>query len=174
MMTGSSRSNSSTEPVPVGRIGPPHGLDGTVYVRPDTDDPTRFAPGRELLVAGRRMRVERSRRRSERLFVKFSEVDDRTSAERLRGAEVSIEERHRRELDAGEFWPDELEGLEVRSAAGATMGRVKEVVWSTVQNRLVVETGNSGLREVPFVDELVPVVDTEEGYLVLADIPGLL
>lgn len=172
-MTGSSRSNSSTERVPVGRIGPPHGLDGTVYVRPDTDDPARFASGARLLVDGRPMRVERTRRTPDRLFVKFFEISDRTSAEKLRGREVFIEERQRRELEKEEYWPDDLEGLEARTASGEPVGRVKAVIWATVQNRLVIETG-SGLREVPFVDELVPVVNLEEGYLTLADLPGLL
>ena len=172
-MTGSSRSNSSTEQVPVGRIGPPHGLDGTVYVRPDTDDPTRFAPGARLLVDGRRMRVERTRRTPDRLFVKFSEISDRTSAEKLRGREVFIEEGQRRELETEEYWPDDLEGLEARTVSGEPVGRVRTVIWATAQNRLVIETG-AGLREIPFVDELVPAVNLEEGYLTLADLPGLL
>jgi len=159
--------------VPVGTIGPPHGLDGTVYVRPDTDDPARFAPGAGLLVGGRHMRVERTRRTSDRLFVKFAEVTDRTSAEKLRGVEVFIEERQRRDLASEEFWPDELEGLEVRNPEGAAVGRVKGVIWATAQNRLAIEA-ETGVREVPFVDELVPEVNLEEGYIILAGVPGLI
>ncbi len=173
MMTGSSRSSSSTEQVPVGRIGPPHGLDGTVYVWPDTDDPSRFAPGARLLVEGRQMRVERTRRNPDRLFVKFAQVSDRSSAEKLRGREIFIEDRQRRPLDSEEFWPDQLEGLEVRTLSGELLGRVTGVTWATVQDRLVIET-ETGLREVPFVDELVPEVNLPEGYLTLADLPGLL
>lgn len=172
-MTGSLRSNSSTDPVPVGTVGPPHGLDGTVYVWPDTDDPTRFAPGTGLLVGGIRMRVEKTRRSSERLFVKFAEVSNRTSAEKLRGMVVSIEERRRRDLGSDEFWPDELEGLEVRNPKGAPVGRVKGVIWAAAQNRIAIETP-AGVREAPFVDELVPEVNLEEGYLILMDIPGLI
>lgn len=157
----------------MGRIGPPHGLDGAVYVWADTDDPARFAPGARLLVAGKQMRVERIRRCPDRLFVKFAEVSTRVAAERLRGLQVCIEERQRRDLGSTEFWPDQLEGLEVRTPSGESVGRVKGVVWADVQDRLLIET-KGGLREVPFVDELVPLVNADEGYLTLVDIPGLL
>lgn len=173
-MTGLSRSNSSTDRVVVGRVGRPHGLDGAVYVWPDTDDPHRFEPGARVMVAGRgALEVERTRTHLERLLVKFVEVSDRTSAEKLRGAELSIDERHRRPLDSEEFWPDELEGLEVRTATGKMVGKVRGVEWSEAQSRLVIETP-SGLREVPFVDELVPSVNLPDGYLTLVDLPGLL
>ncbi|MDE0120121.1 MAG: ribosome maturation factor RimM [bacterium] len=169
-----SRSNSSTDGVVVGRVGRPHGLDGAVYVWPDTDDPHRFEPGARVMVAGRgALQVERTRTHLERLLVKFVEVSDRTSAEKLRGAELYIEERQRRPLDSEEFWPDELEGLEVRTARGKVVGRVRGVEWSEAQSRLVIETP-SGLREVPFVDELVPSVNLPDGYLILVDLPGLL
>ena len=174
MMTGSSRSNSSTEVVLVGLIGRPHGLNGTVYVWPDTDDPHRFVPGSRVLVGGRgEMEVENTRAHLKRLLVKFVEVSDRVSAEKLRGAEVYIEERQRRTLETEEFWPDELEGLEVRTPSGALIGRVRGVELSDAQDRLVIET-EAGLAEVPFVDELVPSVNLEGGYLTLADLPGLL
>ena len=172
-MTGSLRSNSSIEYVPVGRIGPPHGLDGTVYVQPDTDDPHRFAPGSRLIVAGRQMSVQKTRPHPDRLLVKFAGISDRVSAQKLRGLEVFIEEHQRRTLDSQEFWPDQLEGLEARTPSGEVVGRVTEVECAAVQHRLVIET-ESGLRQVPFVDELVPSVNLEEGYLTLADIPGLL
>ncbi len=174
MMTGLSRSNSSTEAVLVGRIGRPHGLNGTVYVWPDTDDPHRFVPGSRVLVEGRgEMEVENAHTHLERLLVTFAEVSDRVSAEKLRGAEVYIEERRRRALKTEEFWPDELEGLAVRTQSGALVGLVRGVEWAGVQDRLVIET-EAGLREVPFVDELVPSVNLEEGYLTLVDLPGLL
>lgn len=172
-MTGSLRSNSSTDRVPVGRIGPPHGLDGAVYVRPDTDDPSRFAPGSSLQAGDREMRVERTRRSPDRLFVKFVGICDRTAAEQLRGLRLYIDDGQRRELGSGEYWPDQLEGLEVRTPSGESVGRVRGVIWADVQDRLVIET-SAGLREVPFVDDLVPSVQVEEGYLVLADLPGML
>ncbi|MDE0232746.1 MAG: ribosome maturation factor RimM [bacterium] len=173
-MTGLSRSSSSTDRVVVGRVGRPHGLDGTVYVWPDTDDPRRFESGARVLASGRgALEVEGTRVHLERLLVKFAEVSDRAAAERLRGADLYVEERQRRPLGPEEFWPDELEGLEVRSPTGRTVGRVRRVESSDAQSRLVIET-ESGLREVPFVDELVPTVDLVQGYLTLADLPGLL
>jgi 16S rRNA processing protein RimM len=124
-------------------------------------------------MGARTLRVERTRRTPDRLFVKFAEISDRPSAERLRGRMLYIEEHQRRELGSEEFWPDHLEGLDVRIPSGESVGKVKGVVWAAAQDRLVIET-SEGLREVPFVDELVPSVNVGKGYLVLADVPGLL
>lgn len=155
-------------------MGRPHGLDGFLYVWPDTDDPRRFESGARVVAAGGgALEVERTRIHLERLLVKFVEVSDRRSAEELRGVELYIEERQRRPLGSEEFWPDQLEGLEVRTPAGQMVGRVRGVEWSDAQSRLVIET-RSGLREVPFVDELVPSVNLPGGYLTLVDLPGLL
>ena len=149
-------------------------MNGALYVWPDTDDPHRFEPGARVMVAGRRqLEVEGTRIHLERLLVKFVGVSDRASAEKLRGAELFIEERQRRPLGAEEFWPDELEGLEARTPTGQLVGRVRGVEWSEAQSRLLIQT-EAGLREVPFVDELVPSVNLAEGYLTLADLPGLL
>jgi len=119
------------------------------------------------------MWVEMIRRTPDRLFIKFRGVSDRMSAEKLRGARLYIEEGQRRELGSEEYWPDQLEGLEARSPSGELVGRVKRVMWAEAQNRLVIET-KAGLREVPFVEELVPAVRPEEGYLTVIDLPGLL
>ena len=119
------------------------------------------------------MSVQKTRPHPDRLLVKFAGISDRVSAQKLRGLEVFIEEHQRRTLDSQEFWPDQLEGLEARTPSGEVVGRVTEVEYAAVQHRLVIET-ESGLRQVPFVDELVPSVNVEEGYLILADIPGLL
>lgn len=172
-MTGSSRSSSSTDLVTVGRVGPAHGLDGAVYVRPDSDDPARFSPGSRLFVGGSEMEVERIRRRPERLLVKFAGISDRPGAERLRGLDVQIRESQRRRLGADEFWPDQLAGLDVRDPSGSLLGRVTGVVWAGAQHRLVIRT-DAGVREVPFVRELVPSVNPEDGYLTVMPIPGLL
>lgn len=98
--------------------------------------------------------------------VAFEEVIDRDGAERLRGKDVLVAER--RQLGEREYWPDDLVGLEVRPGGG----RVVAVVHGTAQDRLVIEREDSRF-EVPFVDELVPVVDIDAGYVEIVEIEGL-
>lgn len=103
----------------------------------------------------------------------FEEVDGRDEAEALRGRELSIPLEERRGLEEDEFWPSDLEGLQVRTAS-ETIGVVVDVVLGEAQDRLVVELAHGGRVEIPFVDELVSEVDPAAGFLVIRPIEGLL
>lgn len=178
--------------VVVGRVGRAHGLAGEVGVEVRTDDPdTRFAPHRELFTvdpAGGPPRpgspvpavlhVRAARWHSGRLLVRFAEVMDRTAAEALGGrlleAEVDVTAAG---TDPEEYHDLALIGLVVRDGAGARVGVVAAVSHLPAQDLLVVEVADteapSGTREllVPFVAEIVPVVDLAGGFLVV-DLPA--
>lgn len=98
--------------------------------------------------------------------VAFDGVTDRESAEALRGSEVFVSEP--RELGEGEFWPSDLVGLQVRPNGGRVVG----VEHGASQDRLVIDRDGHRF-EVPFVDELVPVVDLNEGFVEIDEIEGL-
>jgi 16S rRNA processing protein RimM len=168
---------SPTEPPPerviVGTVGKPHGLGGTVVVHPDSDYPERFAPGSRLLTGdGTQLTVRSSHSTEKILLVEFAEVADRNDAESLRGTVLTIDAADRRPLRLGEYWPDDLVGLTVRDAHGKALGTVVDVDDSTVQHRLQIRT-HFGMVEVPLVDDLVPVVEMADGYLIVAPIAGL-
>lgn len=103
--------------------------------------------------------------------VAFETLEDRVAVETVRSAEVTVAER--RELDPGEYWPEDLIGLSVISDDGSKVGVVSEVLFGSAQDRLLVDTSH-GRFEVPFVDALVPIVDLESGYVQVGDLPGLL
>src|SRR5207245_9813828 len=82
------------ESLVVGRILRPHGLRGELSVEVRTDDPAeRFAAGSVFATdppeAGP-LTVEASRWHSGRLLVSFAGIEDRTDAESLRGAWLTI------------------------------------------------------------------------------------
>ncbi|MGH8875239.1 MAG: ribosome maturation factor RimM [Acidimicrobiia bacterium] len=159
----------------VGRVGRPHGVRGLVLVVPDSDQPGRFAHGARFHAPGGRELVVREvqiHRGSP--LVAFEGVENRESAELLRGLELTIDPAERRPLARDEFWPDELIGLEVRLAGGDRLGMVRGVEAAANQDRLVVETADGALHLVPFVAELVPEVRMEDGYLVIRPPEGLL
>jgi 16S rRNA processing protein RimM len=157
----------------VGTIGKPHGLDGTVVVVLDSDHPGRFSRGSQFLTeAGRTLTVQSSRASGAILLVRFVEVAGRDDAEQLRGFELTIDESNRRSLESGEFWPEQLVGLDVRDPDGRTLGQVERVDDSSAQHRLLVRTP-AGVVMVPFVSDLVPKVEIGAGYLVVVPIAGL-
>lgn len=161
--------------VTVGRVGRAHGIRGDVAVDVRTDEPERRFARNAVLVAGdRELTVSGTRWHSGRLLVSFNEVPDRTAAEGLRGtlleADVDPDELP---TDDEEFYDRQLVGLEVRSAEDV-LGQVASVIHHDEQDTLVLATSDGGEILVPFVAEIVPVVDLEAGFILVADLPGLI
>ena len=167
-------SSSSTDPerFVIGRLGRPHGLDGFLGIYVDEEDTVSLQPGSTVYLEDR-PHVVRAVRRADRGFqVAFEGVGSREAAEEIRGSVVSIDER--RPLGEGEFWPEDLIGLSVFDETGAPVGFVDRVVFGPGQDRLVIATNDGARFEVPFVDELVPVVDIDARRVEIVSIPGLI
>lgn len=167
-----------SEPVEVvvARIGRPHGLRGEVTVRLITDEPDRrFAHGARLRVAGSgdALTVDSWRRVSGSVLLSFSEIGDRTAAEKLQGKQLSARvDADERPSSAEEYYDRQLRGLEVRDPRGRAIGRVTDVLHLPAQDLLSVDVDGTE-RLVPFVQALVPEVDLEAGTLTVADVGGL-
>jgi 16S rRNA processing protein RimM len=163
-----------TERVTVGTVGKPHGLNGTVVIHPETDNPERFERGQQVRDdTGRQLTVKRCQGSQAVLLVSFAEVTDREGAEALRGATLSIDPLERRTLLADEFWPEDLIGLEARDPTGNVIGSIKAVDADAPQSRLTIATPHGDFI-VPLVNALVPEVNLVGGYLVVQPIEGLL
>lgn len=140
----------------------------------DSDD-DRFALGTTFLTdQDQLLTVAGARMGNHGRIIRFDEISDRNGAEALRGRVLTIAAQQRRQLDTGEYWPDELVGLDVVSTSGMHVGTVTDVVLGGAQDRLVIGTVASSTVEVPFVDELVPEVDLEGGVIVIRPVDGLL
>jgi 16S rRNA processing protein RimM len=166
-------SNSSTEPerFVVGRLGRPHGLDGYLGLYIDEEDAAGLAPGVTVYLESRPYVLRAVRRVDRGYQVAFEGVDDMMEAEALRGLDVEVSTR--RTLGDDEYWPGDLIGLEVR-AGGEPVGLVVDVVFGAAQERLLVETIAGTRFEVPFVGELVPVVDLVNRWIEIVALPGLI
>ncbi|MGW7686988.1 ribosome maturation factor RimM [Kribbella sp. NPDC054772] len=165
--------------VTVGRIGRAHGIKGEVGIDVRTDEPDRrFADGATVVTeakVARTLTVESSRWHSGKLLVKFAEAPDRTAAEQLRNlfvqAEVSDDERPE---DPDEYYDRDLIGLAVRTTDGAEVGAVTDVVHLPSQDLLEIRRTAGNIVLVPLVEELVPELNLDKQYVVVADRPGLL
>lgn len=166
--------------VVVGRIGRAHGVRGEVSVDVRTDEPERrFAVGTRLRVAPDRPRatvvVAAVRPHAGRLLVTFDQVLDRSAAEQLRGATLAVDvDETERPDDPEEFYDHQLVGLAVKDDAGAAVGAVEAVLHLPAQDVLAVRRIDGREVLVPFVAEIVPVVDVAARHVVVVDRIGLL
>ncbi|MGN8129234.1 ribosome maturation factor RimM [Paenarthrobacter sp. 22069] len=160
----------------VARIGKPHGIRGEVTVQVLTDAPEdRFVPGTEFVVepatAGP-LTVSSARWNKDILLLGFEEVADRNTAETLRGAKLFIETEELDEDDDEGWYEHELVGLEARVGT-QVVGKVSALNTMPVQDLLLVTTPEGAEILVPFVEQIVPEVNIEEGFILLTPPDGL-
>ena len=164
--------------VVVGRLGRAHGIRGELTVEVRTDDPQeRFAPGSVLICSGRSglpatVTVDSMRWQNGRLVVRLDGVVDRTAAEALRGAVLEADVEPASGED-DEFHDQVLVGLEVRDADGRVLGSISEVLHLPSQDLLAVARPHGAELLVPFVTQIVPVVDVAGGFVVVQLPEGL-
>ena len=141
----------------MGRVGRPHGLDGSFVVEEASDDPERFAEGAELLVGGEPAVVVSSKRAGGRPVIRL----DR-SAER--GAELAVARDSLPPAGEGEWYAFQLVGLQAIEEGGRALGRVTAVEPGVANDVLVLEDGTL----LPFVEACVGDVDLAAGTIVVA------
>ena len=162
-------SSSSTErpSVKAGRLGRPHGLKGYLGLYAEPEDLGYFAPESIVFIGDRPYVVRAIRQADKGHHIAFEGVLDRAAAETIRNSELLVSDR--RTLSEDEFWPDQLVGLAIRPSGG----HVVALIHGVAQDRLVVERGGVKF-ELPFVQDLVPVVDIDAGYIEIVDLDGLI
>jgi len=161
----------------VGRIGRAHGVRGDVFVEPLTDEPdVRFADGSVLTTSSNaELTVEFAKWHSGKFVVHFVGIDDRTSAEQLKTLELSVDvDPTELPEDPDEFYDHQLVGLSVRLEDQTEIGKVKEVIHLPAQDLLAVLTADTREVLIPFVSEIVPVVDVDGGFITITPPLGLL
>ncbi|MEM9540663.1 MAG: ribosome maturation factor RimM [Cyanobacteria bacterium P01_E01_bin.42] len=187
----------------VGKIVSPQGLKGELRVYPDSDFPERFVqPGMrwvQLSEASSPQPVELLSGRSlpgKKLYViQLAGIEDRSQAETLRGAKFLVDASDRPSLEADEYHVADLLGLEVIvQSTGEAIGTVTDIY--TAGNDLLEVTLKTNFRPdaaekssskrkkrsrsasrtvlIPFVPEIVPVVDIAGKCVEILPPPGLL
>jgi 16S rRNA processing protein RimM len=141
--------------IAAGRVGRPHGLDGSFHVtRPDA----RLLAGvEEILVDGRPERVDRRAGTDDRPILRLAGHAGRAAAEALRGAQLSVPVDRAPALEPGEYWAHELAGCAVFDGE-QRVGEVRRMVALPSCEALEVARAEGDLL-VPMVRDAVRSVD---------------
>ena len=148
-----------TDWVPVGRVGRPHGLDGSFVVEAASDDAERFAAGARVYLRREPARVVHSKRAGNRLVVRLDRPTERGAVLELPVAELPA-------AGEGRYYVFQLIGLSVEEEGGRALGRVQDVGPGVANDVLELDSGAS----LPMVEECVLAVDLDGGRIVVA--PG--
>jgi 16S rRNA processing protein RimM len=103
--------SDSPSEIQAGRVGRPHGLDGSFYVTGAR--PRLLDLGTSVHVAGEALEITRRAGTEQRPIVRLQGVEDRPAAEALRGQALIVRSQQAPALAEGEWWAHELEGCRV-------------------------------------------------------------
>jgi 16S rRNA processing protein RimM len=118
--------------------------------------------------------VKRARIQGNTVLLQLEEVSDRTDAEQLRNAEISIAKADAGSPPKGEFYWHQVIGLSVvHASTGETLGEVKDIL-ETGANDVYVVHGNYGEILVPAIKDVVKLIDPSAGRMLIEPLPGLI
>ncbi|MEO8462993.1 MAG: ribosome maturation factor RimM [Chloroflexota bacterium] len=149
-----------------------HGLHGVVRVEVLTDRPDeRFAVGQVLHREGTDQPLTISEAAAVEdgpgWRIRFHEVPERASAERLRDAYLETTVDRSVDLAPGAAYWHEVVGSEVRGLDGRLLGKVADIYRVATAEVFVVRGGPVGEFDVPLVKDIVKVFEPERGEIVI-------
>lgn len=157
--------------VTLGHVSGLYGVRGWIKVYSDTDPREgilRYSPW--YLDRGRGLEtweVEQGRRQGRNVVAKLAGCDDRDAAAELLKATIAVrrEQLHDR-LAPGEYYWTDLEGLEVVTTGGTSLGRVDHLFETGANDVLVVKGERERL--LPYIwDQVVKEVDLDNRRMVV-------
>ena len=142
--------------IEAGRVGRPHGLDGSFHVtRPDA---RLLALSDEIYVRGLAERIERRAGTDERPILRLAGHADREAAEALRGAPLAIPADRAPALEPGEYWAHDLAGCAVWDG-DRHVGEVRRMLPLPSCEALEVARDGGGDLLVPMVRDAIRSID---------------
>lgn len=108
-------------------------------------------------------------------IVKFAEFKTVNDVEEYKGCDIYLDKEKVEEfLDSDEFLISDLIGMDVFDEDGCLLGNITAIGENLANNLLSVKDNNGREHLVPFVKELVPVVDLNNNRVVINNIEGLI
>lgn len=162
----------------IGKIVGFHGLKGDVKVRPSApeaewantlDEVTLLLNGKQT-----RLSITHAKLHERLVLCRFEGYPDRTSVEAYMGAELWADEKDLAPLEEGEFYVDDIIGLNVLDhKTRSVLGTVNDLVSSGDQDYLEIchqQTRDKVL--IPLNEHFVPEINADEKFITLDNLDG--
>jgi 16S rRNA processing protein RimM len=141
-----------------GRVGRPHGLDGSFHVtRPNGQ---LLVNAQTVMIDDQEHAITRRAGTPERLILRLADHENRAAAEALRGKDMLVARAEAPELGPDEWWAEDLVGCTVHDGE-REVGTVRRLVELPSCEMLEVERARGGELLVPMVSDAVREVDLD-------------
>ncbi|HWI41752.1 MAG TPA: ribosome maturation factor RimM [Verrucomicrobiae bacterium] len=162
----------------IGKISGPHGIRGQLRVTSFSGDSDSLASAGSVLVAEpgggmQEFRVLRAARQGKKIVLTLEGFGNINEVLHLVGREVYVPREMMPPLDEGEYYWQDLIGLQVRTADGQVLGRLREIIATGSNDVYVVREEGGREYLIPALEDVVDEVDLEQGTMTVTPPEGL-
>jgi 16S rRNA processing protein RimM len=156
----------------IGYVARPHGVDGTVLIIPDIDEPSVFESVKLVRLQNAQgdlfpARIEAARIQQQNkcffIFVKFSHISDQNKARELKNMPVFVNKEILEGLRE-EQSESNLISFVVRDEENHKVGTVEDV-YDNPAHPILAVVDVDGVLLIPFVDEYIAEIDDEKSII---------
>lgn len=163
----------------VGTIIGTHGIRGEVKVKSETSFREERYQVNNLLYLDYQnqmitIRIDSYRRHKDLDLISFNGFKNINDVLKYVNSDLYVDSDARENLGEGEYYFDDLIGLEAVDEAGIHLGTVSDILEVPQGQILVLEKSDKSEAMIPFADEFIRKVDFEHHQIVIAVIEGLL
>ena len=164
---------SASELVAIGKILRPHGVHGEMRTLILTDFPDRFFETEEVFfVSPDKKKVQRfellgARFHANWILLKFAGIESPEAVSEYRHWLITVPQNQLVELEEGEYWHFQLEGLQVEDEQGKQLGTLKEVIETPGHDLYAVMPAQGKEILIPAVKEYILNIDLGQGKMIV-------
>ncbi|MGH2494643.1 MAG: ribosome maturation factor RimM [Ktedonobacteraceae bacterium] len=168
---------SNTEWATIGKVVALFGLRGELKVRTFTDIPNRFAELDAVYVGDQYTRhiIEGVRPyKGDMILLKLKGFDDATSAEKLRGVDLSIPLSKLAKLPPDSYYQHDIIGLRAFTLDDKLLGTIVDIIITGSNDVYVVKMQDGTQQLIPAIKDVIKQIDLLRHTMHIDPIPGLL
>ena len=162
---------NKSEPVylAIGRLGKPHGLDGSVILYILTDFPERLKKGKNVFIGDEHIpaSIWSIQEHPRGFIIKFKEFSQIDQIEKFKTQFVFVDGSELPPLPNGEYYHHELIGLNVFDNIGLKIGILMEVLETGANDVYVIKDENNKEILYPALLSLIEKIDLEQQVMVV-------
>jgi 16S rRNA processing protein RimM len=163
-----------TEKFIIGLAGAPFGVKGFVKIHPLSGEIEHLLKLKSVIVgkdgSERMLQIEESAPSLPDVIMRFAGFDSPEKAKTLNGAQLKTGREQAAPLKKGEFYIEDLKGLQVTAENGDILGNIADIIEGGGGELAEIKLFNGEKRLVPFRKEFFPEICPEKGRVVLQNL----